>query len=124
MTFIFDEKNFNYKQIQKFLPVTTTHFRSRKRYSARRMSAISDKAMKTEHGKNKILHKGKFQDNEERRSCKRDSRHTIADDETISDWIPEIPFFWNVRINLRPFFQTFRKCRLQWLSTLFIILDQ
>lgn len=28
---------------------------------------------------------------------KRDSRHTISDDDPTTDWIPEIPF-WNVSI--------------------------
>lgn len=60
------------------------------------MSAISDKTMKNELGKNKTPYKTKYQENEERKSCKRDSRNTIADDELITDWIPEIPFFWNV----------------------------
>lgn len=27
---------------------------------------------------------------------KRDSRHTIPEDENVTDWMPEIPF-WNVR---------------------------
>lgn len=60
------------------------------------MSAMSDKTLKGELGRSKTVYKAKFQDNEERRSCKRDSRYTIADDETATDWIPEIPFFWNV----------------------------
>lgn len=64
------------------------------------MSAISDKTIKGELGRNKTFNKTKYQDNEERKSCKRDSRNTIADDETIIDWIPEIPFFWNVCLNL------------------------
>lgn len=60
------------------------------------MSAVSDRTLKGDLGKNKALHKTKRQDSEDRRSCKRDSRNTIADDETVTDWIPEIPFFWNV----------------------------
>lgn len=60
------------------------------------MSAVSDKTLKGDLGKNKALYKTKHQDSEERKSCKRDSRNTIGDDETITDWIPEIPFFWNV----------------------------
>ena len=62
------------------------------------MSILSDKTMKGELGKSKAFPIAKYQENEERKSCKRDSRNTIADDETITDWIPEIPFFWNVSL--------------------------
>lgn len=36
-----------------------------------------------------------FDRDESRHQLKRDSRHTMSDDEPITDWIPEIPF-WNV----------------------------
>lgn len=78
------------------LIILTFYFRNRKRYSARRMSAISDKSSKSEVGKNKPHYKTKFQEGEERKSLKRDSRHTLSDDDTVTEWIPEIPF-WNVR---------------------------
>lgn len=35
---------------------------------------------------------------ESKRQQKRDSRHTISDDDPVTDWIPEIPF-WNVSLN-------------------------
>lgn len=60
------------------------------------MSAVAQKVMKAEPGKNKAHQNVKLQENMERKSLKRDSRHTLADDETVSEWIPEIPF-WNVR---------------------------
>lgn len=63
------------------------------------MSAVSDRTLKGEVGKNKVPYKTKYQDGEERKSCKRDSRNTLGDDDNITDWIPEIPFFWNVRSN-------------------------
>lgn len=62
------------------------------------MSVVSDKTLKGELGKIKGPSKPRHQDSEDRRSCKRDSRNTIGDDETTTDWIPEIPFFWNVSL--------------------------
>lgn len=62
------------------------------------MSTVSDRTSKGETGKNKVPYKTRYQDSEERKSCKRDSRNTLGDDETITDWIPEIPFFWNVSL--------------------------
>lgn len=70
--------------------------RVRKRYSARRMSVISDQTTKSEGVKRKVSINLNVQEcDENRRPMKRDSRHTIPDDETATDWIPEIPF-WNV----------------------------
>lgn len=42
------------------------------------------------------------QEADENKRFKRDSRHTINDDDTATDWIPEIPF-WNVSIRIKQF---------------------
>lgn len=61
------------------------------------MSVMSDQTIKSGILKRKISVTTNVQEcDENRRQTKRDSRHTIADDETATDWIPEIPF-WNVR---------------------------
>lgn len=77
-------------------------FRTRKRYCARRSSVLSDQIQKVTDNmaNNNIsnsLH-GSTGSNENRHQSKIDSlsHHTIVDDETTTDWIPEIPF-WNVR---------------------------
>lgn len=76
-------------------------FRTRKRYSARRMSVISDQtsASKTEAIKHRMSLTTNpcenFGRDESRHQLKRDSRPTMSDDEPVTDWIPEIPF-WNV----------------------------
>lgn len=80
-----------------FNVIKIMYFRARKRYSCRRMSVISDQTLKTGDG---VKNKMPLNTNEEsKRQVKRDSRHTIPDDEAVTDWIPEIPFFWNVSSN-------------------------
>lgn len=75
-------------------------FRVRKRYNARRMSVISDQTIKSETVKRRVSINTTVQEYDEyRRQLKRDSRHTIPDDETATDWIPEIPF-WNVSLSV------------------------
>lgn len=60
------------------------------------MSVISDQTVKGEAIKRRVSINTSIQEYDEyRRQLKRDSRHTIPDDETATDWIPEIPF-WNV----------------------------
>lgn len=77
-------------------------FRIRKRYSAHRTSVVSDQITKEDSTKCSMLVTMNPHDvitnDESKRHLKRDSRHTIPDEEPITDWIPEIPF-WNVNIN-------------------------
>lgn len=76
----------------------------RKRYGVRRSSAMSDQLPKFDEGmSNNNLSSNSLQSNTEsnsnKRQPKRDSRHTLSDDEPTTDWTPEIPF-WNVSIAL------------------------
>lgn len=70
----------------------------RKRYCLRRPSVMSDQISKFgENMANNNLSSNSLHSNVEsnKRQLKRDSRHTISDDEPTTDWTPEIPF-WNV----------------------------
>lgn len=68
------------------------------------MSAISDQTIKNDVINRKVSIITNIQEyDENKRQIKRDSRHTIPDDEGATDWIPEIPF-WNVReIDIKQF---------------------
>lgn len=72
-------------------------YRTRKRYCLRRQSVISDQIHKsTDTTANNNLSMNSLQSGDGgKRQPKRDSRHTISDDEPTTDWTPEIPF-WNV----------------------------
>lgn len=72
-------------------------FRTRKRYCLRRQSVISDQMHKAnDNAANNNLSMNSLQSGDgAKRQPKRDSRHTISDDEPTTDWTPEIPF-WNV----------------------------
>lgn len=62
---------------------------------------MSDQIQKFgENMANNNLSSNSLQSNMEsaKRQPKRDSRHTISDDEPTTDWTPEIPF-WNVSIS-------------------------
>lgn len=72
--------------------------RPRRRY-CQRPSIMSDTIQKFSENMNNnqssnSLH-GSTYSGEGKRPPKRDSRHTISDDEPTTDWTPEIPF-WNV----------------------------
>lgn len=72
--------------------------RARKRYCLRRMSVMSDQAQKfSENFTNNNLSSNSLQNVGENKNKqnqpKRDSRHTISDEEGTIEWIPEIPFF-------------------------------
>lgn len=77
-----------------------SYFRARKRYCARRMSAISDQTIRSEFAKNSLpyIHENSSNDESNKRQTKSDSRYTIPDDEIIADWKAEIPF-WNVSVH-------------------------
>lgn len=84
----------------KLFDYTTYFFRVRKGYNALRNSTISDHtSTKSEFKKiNTSVITNPYDDitiDENKMHLKRDSRHTVADEELITDWIPEIPF-WNV----------------------------
>lgn len=57
------------------------------------MSVISDQIQKFSEN---VANNNSLQN--EMRQPKRDSRHTISDEEQTTEWIPEIPF-WNVSLN-------------------------
>lgn len=81
--------------------------RTRKRYCVRRMSVLSnqtqkltDISMTNNNLSSNSLHGSASGDGKQSQpqQPKRDSRHTITDDDPTTDWIPEIPF-WNVGEN-------------------------
>lgn len=59
------------------------------------MSVISDQTSKEPLKASISTTSQQNESNESKRQQKRDSRHTINDEEPVTDWIPEIPF-WNV----------------------------
>ncbi|XP_031625938.1 adenylyl cyclase 78C isoform X2 [Contarinia nasturtii] len=83
--------------IKTYLIKRTEPLRARKRYCARRMSAISDQTSRSELAKNSLsfIHENSSNDESNKRQTKSDSRYTIPDDEIPFDWIAEIPF-WNL----------------------------
>lgn len=80
------------------------------------MSAMSNQTTKSQAGNNNIMSVIVKNENDENNKgqLKRDSRHTLADDET--DWIAEIPF-WNVSIN----FSQLKKCILIYFTVYYLL---